>query len=111
MAKFHGEIGFIGETVETSPGVWKEIMHSRKYYGDVVTNVRNTNPSNTINATVTVSNRISVVADAFAYDHVFAIRYVEWGATRWEVSSVEIERPRLVLTLGGVYNGETPATA
>ena len=105
MARFYGKVGFIGETTETSPGIWEELLEARPYYGDVVRNVRRTDGGTQVNATVSVANQISVVADAFAFDHIYAIRYVEWGSTAWEVTSVEVEHPRLVLTLGGVYTG------
>ena len=94
MARFYGKIGFIGETTEISPGVWGELLEERPYYGDVVRNVRRTDGGGKVNATVSVDNQISVVADAYAFDHVYAIRYVYWGSTSWEVSSVEIEHPR-----------------
>lgn len=106
MARYYGKVGFIGETTETSPGIWKELLEARPYYGDVVRNVRRTDGGAQVNATVSVANQISVVADAFAFDHIYAIRYVEWGSTAWEVTSVEVEHPRLVLTLGGVYTGD-----
>lgn len=105
MARFYGKVGFIGETTETSPGIWEELLEARPYYGDVVRNVRRTDGGSQVNATVSVANQISVVADAFAFDHIHAIRYVVWGSTAWEVTSVEVEHPRLVLTLGGVYTG------
>lgn len=105
MARYYGRVGFIGETTETSPGIWEELLEARPYYGDVVRNVRRTDGGAQVNATVSVANQISVVADAFAFDHIYAIRYVEWGSTAWEVTSVEVEHPRLVLTLGGVYTG------
>lgn len=105
MARYYGKVGFIGETTETSPGIWEELLEARPYYGDVVRNVRRTDGGTQVNATVSVANQISVVADAFAFDHIYAIRYVEWGSTSWEVTSVEVEHPRLVLTLGGVYTG------
>lgn len=105
MARYYGKVGFIGETTETSPGIWEELLEARPYYGDVVRNVRRTDGGTQVNATVSVANQISVVADAFAFDHIYAIRYVEWGSTAWEVTSVEVEHPRLVLTLGGVYTG------
>lgn len=105
MARYYGKVGFIGETTETSPGIWEELLEARPYYGDVVRNVRRTDGGTKVNATVSVANQISVVADAFAFDHIYAIRYVEWGSTAWEVTSVEVEHPRLVLTLGGVYTG------
>lgn len=105
MARYYGKVGFIGETTETSPGIWEELLEARPYYGDVVRNVRRTDGGTQVNATVSVANQISVVADVFAFDHIYAIRYVEWGSTAWEVTSVEVEHPRLVLTLGGVYTG------
>ena len=37
MAKFYGAIGF-GESVETVPGVWEDLITERNYYGDVVRN-------------------------------------------------------------------------
>lgn len=105
MARFYGKIGFIGETAEVSPGVWSELLEARPYYGDIVRNIRRTDSRSNVNATVSVDNQISVVADAYAFDHIYAIRYVEIGSTAWEVTSVEVEHPRLVLTLGGVYTG------
>lgn len=107
MAKFYGEIGY-GETVETAPGVWEDTITERKYYGDVVKNTRQWRESENLNNDLTVSNSISIVADAYANEHFFAIRYIKWAGTLWTVSDVEVQRPRLLLRLGGVYNGPTP---
>ena len=43
--------------------------------------------------------------------HFFAIRYVKWAGTRWKVDDVEVKRPRLKLTLGGVWNGDESTIA
>jgi hypothetical protein len=51
------------------------------------------------------------MADAYANEHFFAIRYVEWAGVLWTVSMVEVQSPRLLLRLGEVYNGPTPAVA
>lgn len=109
MAKFCGEIGY-GETVEnpSGSGVWEDVITERKAYGDVVRNTRRLQDGDYLNNDLTVSNSISVVADAYANEHVFAIRYVKWQGTLWKVPTVEVERPRLILGLGGVYNGPTP---
>jgi len=107
MAKFHGKVGY-GETTETSPGVHEDTIVERNYYGDVVRNSRTLTEGENLNQDLSVGNSISIVADAYANEHFFAIRYVEWAGTLWTVSTVDVERPRLILRLGEVYNGPTP---
>lgn len=104
MAKYFGKIGY-GETVETAPGVWEDSIAERQYYGDVIRNTRNLREGEAVNDDLSVGNSISIVADAYANEHFFAIRYIEWAGSLWKVSQVEVQRPRLLLRLGGVYNG------
>jgi hypothetical protein len=110
MARFYGRIGY-GESVETAPGVWADEIIEHSYYGDVIRNARNLNFGENLNADLSVQNSISIVADAYANDHFFAIRYIEWAGALWTVSSVEVQSPRLILRLGEVYNGPTAAVA
>ncbi len=110
MARFHGSIGY-GESVETAPGVWVDEIVERSYFGDVFRNARNLREGENLNMDLSVQNSISILADAYANDHFFAIRYVEWAGVLWTVSSVEVQSPRLLLRLGEVYNGPTPAVA
>jgi hypothetical protein len=110
MARFHGRIGY-GETVEGAPGVWADEIVEHLYFGDVVRNARYLKEGENLNMDLNVQNSISIVADAYANDHFFAIRYVEWAGVLWTVSSVEVQSPRLLLRLGEVYNGPTPAVA
>lgn len=102
--KWYGNIGF-GVTEETVPGVWEEKVTERKYYGDLVRDIRRYSTPSTLNDNLDINNQISILADAFAYDHFHAIRYVDIYGARWKVSSVEVQRPRLILSVGGVYNG------
>lgn len=108
MARFYGRIGY-GKSVEKEPdsGVWIDRITERWYFGDVIRNTRNLQPGENLTPDLSVSNMISIVADAYANDHFFAIRYVEWAGTFWTVSNVEVQSPRLLLTLGEVYNGPT----
>lgn len=108
MAKFYGEIGY-GETVEKAPGVWEDNIVERKYYGDVVRNTRKLQNGEKVNNDLSISNSISIVVDAYANEHFFAIRYIRWAGTLWTVSDVEVQSPRLLLRLGGVYNGPKAA--
>ena len=110
MAKYYGTVGY-AETKETVPGVWIEQMIERKYYGDIVKPYsRGINNSERINDDVIVSNQISILADQYAYNHFFAIRFVEWMGSAWKVTNVEVQAPRLILTLGGIYNGPRAET-
>lgn len=107
MAKFYGEIGY-GETVEKAPGVWVDEIVEKRYFGDVIRNARGLKEGEGVNNDLTVRNSISVVADAYANEHFFAIRYIRWMGALWTVADVEVQSPRLVMRLGGVYNGPTP---
>jgi len=104
MAKYFGTIGY-GETKETAPGVWEDVIIEKQYFGDVVRNTRQLREGDQVNNDLTVGNSISIVADAYANEHFFAIRYISWAGTLWKVSDVDVQSPRLLLRLGGVYNG------
>jgi len=110
MAKFYGEIGY-AENVETAPGVWEDRIVEYPYFGDVIRNTRRLQEGEHLNEDLTVGNSISIISDAYANEHIFAIRYVEWAGTLWLVSDVEVQSPRLILRLGGLYNGPTAGTA
>lgn len=105
MAKFYGAVGYVED--ETVNDVTREVPVERFYKGDLIKNNRRLEKGEGLNDDVTISNQISIVADPYAYSHIFAIRYVRWMGACWKVSTVDVESPRLILTLGGVYNGET----
>lgn len=105
MPKFYGKIGF-EESVETVPGVWEETIIERNYYGEVIRNTRKLVASNHLNDDISINNEISIIADPYAKDHFHSMRYVEFLGTTWEVNSVEVQYPRLILSLGGVYNAK-----
>lgn len=104
MAKFYGSVGFM-QTVETSPGIWEEQIVERSYAGDVFRNIRRWQGAEKVNDDFTLNNQISIVADPFAFKNLGHIRYVTWMNSKWEVSSVEVQYPRMILEVGGVYNG------
>ena len=106
MARFHGTVGF-GTSVESAPGVWVDSITTRTYTGDVIRLSRRLQSGEFVNDELTVGNSISIVADPYASDNFSAIRYVEWAGSLWKVTEVEVQRPRLILRLGGIYNGPT----
>lgn len=111
MAKFYGPIGY-GITSETSPGVWTDEIVERNYTGEVLQNYRKTSQGESINDNIDVSNRLSIISDPFAMQHFHTIKYVKWMGAAWKVTTVDAGHyPRLILTIGGVYNGETAPTS
>lgn len=104
MAKFFGKIGY-AETVETTPGVWEEKITEREYFGDLIHNTRSLQSGEQLNDNINISNEISIVADPFAYENFHSMRYVEFMNAKWKISSVEVQYPRLILSVGGLYNG------
>jgi hypothetical protein len=104
VAKFYGKVGY-GTSVEKAQGVFEDNIVEKHYYGDVIRNTRRVRDGEKVNDDLSVGNSISIVADPYASEHFFAIRYIEWAGTLWKVSDVEVQSPRLLLRLGGVYNG------
>lgn len=105
MAKWFGRIGY-AETIETAPGVWKEQIILREYYGDLVRNIRRIRTVDKVNDDLSISNELSIVADPYAINNFYSMRYAEFMGAKWKISNVEVSYPRLILTLGGVWNGE-----
>ncbi len=106
MAKYYGAIGY-GITEETTAGVWEETITERNYYGDVLQNRRRYESSGNLNDDLNISNRISIIADPFANENFHSMRYITFMGTKWKISDVEVSFPRLILTIGGVYNAAT----
>lgn len=108
MAKFYGNVGY-GESVEQpeGSGVFVDVIQEFSYFGDVVKNTRKLENGEGLNDDIAVSNSISIVCDQYAMEHFFDIRYVSWAGVLWTVTNVEVRAPRLLLSLGSVYNGPT----
>ena len=105
MAKFYGPIGY-AETVEVQTGVWQDQITERNYYGDVIRNISKwSTSSDSTNDDLNINNQISILADPFAYQNFHSMKYVEYLGVKWKITSVEVKYPRLILTVGGVYNG------
>lgn len=105
MAKFFGVVGF-SQTKERAKGVWVNDITEKEFYGDVIKNSVSHRDGDKVNDDLTVGNSISIVSDAYANEHFFAILFVEWAGVCWKVSNVDVQHPRLILRLGGVYTGE-----
>ena len=103
MGKFYGKVGYL-TLVETRPGVWTEEIVEKNYYGDISKKMSKWQVGEGLNDDKTYSAEISIVADAFAYENFSNIKYIEFMGAKWKVNSIEIQSPRLILTMGGLYN-------
>ena len=105
MAKYSGKIGFVFDSAEVRPGIWDTSIVERPYYGDIIRNSRRLESDDKVNGDINVFNEFSIVADAYAYENFFAMRYIKWMGVNWKITDVEVQRPRLILSIGGIYNG------
>ena len=106
MSKWFGKIGYT-VTAETEPGLWEETPVEREYFGDMTSYRRKRQSSGEINTNISLANVISIIADPFAYKNCSNMAYIEVMGTKWTISDIEVQYPRLILTIGGVYHGDT----
>lgn len=106
MAKFFGKIGFV-IPINTGDSVYEEEPIERDYYGDVLKNNRKWENGDGLNDNINLNNTISILSDAYSNQNFANIRYIVWMGSAWKVTNIEVQRPRLILTIGGVYNGIT----
>ena len=108
MNRFYGNVGYAVQ-VETRPGVWEDKIIERPYYGELIDKYwRNQNVADQVHDNLRLNTDIEIIANPFAIEHFSLIRYICYGGTRWVVTGVKCDYPRIHLTIGGVYNGPTP---
>lgn len=108
MAKFRGYIGFV-EPKEIKTDVWEEQATEKPYKGDVLRDMGQFQVTDQVIDDVTIANEISIVADSYANEHCHYMRYVKFRGARWKIKKIEVRYPRLIITVGGLYNGKTPS--
>lgn len=104
MAKFSGLVGYVTQS-ETSPGVWSSVENPIMMKGDIIRQSSNSQNDDKVNSDISLSHRVSLVGDAYAFGNYYNIRWVEINGLKWEISSIEIQRPRIIVSLGGIWNG------
>lgn len=109
--KFYGKIGFWEGSSEIRPGVWRPNIIEREYTGDILQNTRSWQTPDKQNNDLTISNRVTIIADMYLQENISSIRYVTWMGSKWSVTNVDVTYPVITLTLGGVYNGKTETGA
>lgn len=100
--KWYGQIAY-RDTVEIEPGVWEDVITEVNKYGDVLRNSKSDQQGNKINDDISVSNQISVVADPVLLNSFHKIKYITFAGAKWKISSVDVQYPRLIISLGSLY--------
>lgn len=103
MSRFAGTVGYTVQE-ETTPGVWTTVEKTRKMKGDIMKQVASHQSSEYLHDDVVLSHRVSLIGDAYAFDNYFNISWVKMDTQKWKVASIEVDRPRIIVTLGGVWN-------
>lgn len=106
MSKWFGKIGY-AVTGETDPGVWEDTIIEKNYYGDLISDKRKRQSSGNVNDNINLANVISIIADPFVIENYSHMVYAEIMGVKWKITEVEVQYPKLILTIGGVYNGNT----
>ena len=102
--KYSGNIGF-AESYEKDTGIWNTShILEMPYYGDVVKNYRRVTENGKINDDVTIGNQFSIVGNKFAYESMGRMRYITFAGQKWKITNVELQYPRLIISVGGIYN-------
>ena len=104
MGKYAGSVGYV-TNAETKPGVWEPVSTERLMQGDVLRAASVFQGTDRVNKNVTLQHRISLVGDAYAYDNFFNMKWVAYLGSKWEITAIEVVKPRLIITLGGVWVG------
>ena len=103
--KYYGKVGFWFDDVEVRPGVYKPELVEKSYTGDVIRHNQRWNSTSNQNDNVNLSNRISILGDLYLNENLSSIKFVTYMGTKWKVNSIEVQYPRVIVELGGVYNG------
>lgn len=109
MPKYKGIVGYITE-VETSTDIYESVPVEKERILTLEKNSSTWNGSEKVNYDVSLSNRLSFIADPFARTNYQSIRYIIYNGAAWDVLSIDISNPpRIFLTIGGIYNGKRPS--
>lgn len=105
MAKFAGSVGYVTQ-VESKPGVWSPVETLKRMKGDIIRQSSSSQNGDKVNSDVTLNHRVSLLGDAYAFDNYLNLAWIQLNGHKWKVSSVELQRPRVIATLGGLWNGK-----
>lgn len=104
MTKFAGLVGYVTQE-ETVPGVWSPVEKPVMMKGDVISQASSVQNDGKVNSDITLNHRVSLIGDAYAFENYYNLKWIDLNGRKWEISSVELRRPRLIVSVGGLYNG------
>lgn len=111
MNRFFGKIGFCYQESEEGSDIVTERVVLKTYRGDLLKSNRKWETAEQIIDQFNISNRVSIMADPYSLDNLYAIKFVILHGKAWKITDAEIQYPRIILSIGGLWNGpvdETP---
>jgi hypothetical protein len=104
MTRFRDKVGYVsqGSLVD---GVQEVIVTERVYKGEVLEATSSLQDGEKVNDDIRLQDRISVLADAYGLENFSRIKFVVRMGIPWIAQTVRVERPRIIISLGGVYHG------
>jgi hypothetical protein len=103
MSKFWGPIGINRGFQETGPGIIDNVIEEVYVKGEI-RNVKASWSQQTMNDTLQARHLLSVVTPEDSEIDFNEVVYIVWQGHKWAVTSIQYNRPRVELTLGGLYN-------
>lgn len=102
--KYSGKVGYAVQT-ETAPGVWTKEIKEVHMYGDTLSYGAQPVSSDKVNQDVALSNEISLMGNPIIFENLSTLEYLILSGIKWEITSINLDPPRIKVALGGVWNG------
>lgn len=112
MSKWCGKIGLAicaEEDPENNPGVWTDIIKEVPAKGEIIkTSYRYQSNTDSTNDDISLNMSLSIISNTYLTNNFQSIKYITYKNGVWSVTGVSLENRRLILSIGGIYNGERP---
>ena len=99
------KLGF-SYTRDDGHGVWKQVNTEKVYKAEITSHKWYLNrEKDTPNVSYKTGESFSVLMDSFLQENLGYITYVVLNGVKWDISSIDVQRPRVHITPGGMYHG------
>ena len=104
MSKFWGPIGINRGPVQTAPGILEVVIEELEVSGEM-RQLQLRWPQARMQEGLSANHVLSIVTPEDSDIDFTEVVYIVWQSRKWSVTSIQYKRPRVELTLGGLYNG------
>jgi hypothetical protein len=104
MARYWGVIGINRGPVQTSPGILTPKIEEVQVSGEMRQERLNW-PQAGMREGLSARHVLSVITPEDSDIDFTEAVYISWQGRKWSVTSIQYKRPRVELSLGGIYSG------